>query len=160
LLFPLVQKDLKGFACDVDALNKIVRFYSPSDVRKPFILDKATGTPISSRTYTAVIPTTPQRGETLVMSNVISFQVQVIKSVPSTGTTSPQMLDIPISGLIPGTPPAVIDTGVFTAIPTVPQPPGLVTYSPNPPFSGISVTIRNWDPSSKQTRQVTLIQDL
>ena len=118
--------------------------------------------------------TTPPRQKALVLSNVVSFQVEVLKS---TGTDWEDLnLLAPETGASPKLFPIPFDTANYQATGR-PQLPKIPAVSPNgvnlggrdravdPPrldFSilAIKVTIRIWDPKSRQTRQVTLIQDM
>ena len=98
--------------------------------------------------------------ETLVLPNVLSFQVQLMPvgdpdfidfnppfPVPTQLYTTP----IPPYQLTPSVTQAMVyDTALF----------GFAGYKNNVGLKGIQITLRVWDNKTRQTRQVTVVQDL
>jgi type II secretory pathway pseudopilin PulG len=114
-----------GMACVVSGTN--LSFLTPENM--------ASGTGTTNRTWDSV--NLPFRNASLVLPNVISFQVQTVSSA----STAPADMSAPY--------PAVFDTtsGAST------------TGAPNA-IVGISINIRVWDIKTRQTRQMTIMQDL
>src|SRR5262249_48854638 len=73
----------------------------------------------------------------LVLSNVISFNVRVLKAYPD-GTAEPDFLDLD------ATTPAAFDT----------------SNNPGYRITALQITIRVWDLKTSQARQITIIQDM
>lgn len=123
-----------GLACNYVAGKTV--FYSPADLaagRRTFfpasVLDPGTLMP---RAFND--PAAPIRGMTLVMPNVLSFQVQVLTSLaPGTRFSGQNFSDV---------------TGTYDSASTA---FGL---------SAVKVTLRVWDYKSRQTRQSSIVQDL
>ena len=72
---------------------------------------------------------------TLVLPNVISFHVQAKALISA---AAPNFVDVPL-----------YDTTKF----------GVAGY-PNDGLKGVQITLRVWDPKTRQTRQITVVQDL
>jgi prepilin-type N-terminal cleavage/methylation domain-containing protein len=89
----------------------------------------------------AFSPTTPGTwGATLVLTDVISFDVQILLPTAS----PPVFSDVPPPGGLPGG--AVFDTG---------------TPSSNPyNFLAMQISLRVWDTRTQQARQITMVQDM
>ena len=104
-----------GVACGIN--GSAIQFYSPQDL--------ASGT----RTVSPSSPTF--NAASLVVPNVISFQVRAITSA----STAPQDLS--------STFPATYDTASASA-----------------PLQGVAITLRVWDVKTRQSRQLTIMQDL
>jgi prepilin-type N-terminal cleavage/methylation domain-containing protein len=119
-------------------------FHSPSDLTVP-----------ANRSLTPTLPLSPTKvpGASLVMSNVISFDVQVLPT--QTGATGQIGNFVHLS-----------DTGFFNAglsswvydsssLSSLVQPVGMQVS-----LQAVQVSLRIWDPTSSQARQATLVQDL
>jgi type II secretory pathway pseudopilin PulG len=136
---PAAQAAAYGeICCEPDpAGSGALVFYSP--------LDLANGRR-SAKTYT------PALGASSVLSNVVSFQVQILP-IGYAGT--------PYTALLPnGLGPYFIDVplGTFDTQPAM----NPWVQAGNPPYglSAVRVSLRVWDPVTQQARQVTLVQDL
>lgn len=103
-------------------------FYSPNDLARP----KLAGNYL--RAFNSAAPDKTKAG--LVLSNVISFQVQILKDQPAAGKVFE-------------------DLGLGANVP-------LDTADSNPGFRvmALKITLRIYDPASGLTRQATLIQDM
>ena len=137
-----------------------MHFLNPNDLANGY----ATRT-FNPYTYFSPAPVNNQnlpRGAALVLSNVLSFQVQVMKSPSVAGDFEDVGLGAadPKSGktaLIP------FDTANYVNGPTLPPVYRNVSLTPSaPPYSitGLQIIIRIWDPKSRLTRQVTMLQDM
>ncbi len=87
-----------------------------------------------------------QDGRTLILSNVVSFEINVNTGGPTFGN-------------IPGSTP--FDTAGYVAGSSA-LPANLYSNAapPNYTVQGIQIILHIWDPRSRQTRQVTLVQDM
>jgi prepilin-type N-terminal cleavage/methylation domain-containing protein len=140
----LAATTYQGFSCGQIAGK--VAFYSPVDASK-YVVGQ---TPVVKRTDPLLAQfaqpaagTVPnQVTTTLVLPSVISFQIQVMP----TGTTA--FIDVPPTGSSGH----LFDTAMFSA------PPG--TYGNDFGLKAIQITLRVWDNKTRQTRQVTVVQDL
>ena len=108
-------------------------FLSPSDLAKGL----RTFSPIAYFATRPLNNNNPPDNAALVLSNVISFEVNV------SPTSSPDSF-----GLLPGNL-SVFDSANYGT-----------SLAPNYVIKGIEVILRIWDPASRQTRQVTVIQDM
>lgn len=123
-----------GLSCNYVAGR--VNFYAPADLasgRRAFIpasvLDPATLMPRS-----ILDPAAPTRGATLVLPNVLSFQVQVLPSLaPGTRYIGQNFSDV---------------AGTYD------------TQSASYGLTAVKVTLRVWDYKSRQTRQTSTVNDL
>ena len=107
-----------GIACKDDPLTSITTFFNPNDLTNPAL-----------RTFDI---NNPARSATLVLKNVLNFQVQILRNAN----------DFQCSDIQPGN-------------------PGLYDSSINPySIQALQITIRIWDPKTQMTRQITIIQDL
>jgi prepilin-type N-terminal cleavage/methylation domain-containing protein len=103
------------------------------------------------------------RGAALVLSNVVSFYVQVLKSPSATGEfddlnlrvfdsrTNKIWLNLPF------------DTAHYVNAASLPPVFSVAPPTPPPPpytITGLKIVLRIWDPKSRLTRQVTLMQDM
>ncbi len=98
----------------------------------PMLSIQPDGTPNLLFPYARVAP-----ASTLVLPNLISFQIQIMP----TGTAVPAFVDVPGG---------VYDTALINA-------PG---YRNNFGLRAIQITLRVWDPKTRQTRQITVVQDM
>jgi hypothetical protein len=124
-----------GMSCNPGATN--LRFYSPIDAAQAnrVIPDLAAFATTDARVFA---------GATLVCPNVVSFQIQVM---PTQGfTASGIFVDVPSNG---GQPWGVYDTAKFSSA-------GYQQYG----LKAVQATVRVWEPKTRQTRQVTVIQDM
>jgi len=119
-----------------------------------------------------------ERGESLLLTDVISFNVRVLKLRPGTGQVEPDFTDLDWWTIVdnPQTRPHVranpriFDTNPYhqMAMLDQPSPAQFSTTATNnavPIIKGyvikaIQITIRVWDEKTKQARQVTIIQDM
>jgi hypothetical protein len=118
-------------------------------------------------------------GEDLVMTNVISFDIQVLSlqaGVLNQTTTSPGMVDLkaPMIGTTTASVPffdtwSSIQDELGNTTYTYPDPttvPKYVIPNTNPvattniTISGIQITLRVWDARTQQTRQITIFQEM
>ena len=92
---------------------------------------------------------------TLLLTDVISFQVQVLTNQTNANGTpvTPDFTDlsVPSSATGPG--------GFFDTSSAVSTPTGLLRAS-GYNILAIQVTIRVWDPKTEQARQITIVQDM
>lgn len=124
-----------GMSC-YPGTNGFLTFYSPQDAALP--TNNRTFNPatfVSPTTMAAIDPRLPS-ASTLVLPNVISFQVQVMPAVG--GTT---FVDMPGSGLY--------DTTQFNVV-------GANTFG----LKALQITMRVWDNKTRQARQATIVQDM
>jgi prepilin-type N-terminal cleavage/methylation domain-containing protein len=139
----------------------IMHFLSPNDLASGYATRTfnpyayfAAGQPINNQH--------PPRGAALVLSNVLSFQVQVMKNPSTTGDFE----DLALGASDPKTgkgAPIPFDTANYVNAPALPPVYRNVSMTPSvPPYSitGLQIIIRIWDPKSQLTRQVTLLQDM
>jgi hypothetical protein len=105
------------------------------------------------------------RGATLVLSNVLNFHIQVLKT-PGAIAFEDINEDKNLNGVLdPGEDingNGILDVAYDTWYPP-PQAPPPVPPAMNPttyPIHAIRISIRVWDSKTQQTRQVTFIQDL
>lgn len=105
-------------------------FYTPTDA--------ASGNRVVSNISALTIPPPAriQLASTLVLPNVTSFHIQAKLLI--TAATAPNFTDV-----------ALYDTTKF----------GTAGYIDNG-LKGIQITLRVWDPKTRQTRQITVVQDL
>jgi hypothetical protein len=136
-----------------------MHFHSPNDL--------AAGFPTRSfnpYTYFATVPKdnrNPPRGAALVLSNVVSFQVQVMKHSPlAPGYGGGDFEDVAPVSTDPKT--GVVQHLPFDTANYVNGPPvaGLQPAPPAYTIVGLQVILRIWDPRSRLTRQATLLQDM
>jgi prepilin-type N-terminal cleavage/methylation domain-containing protein len=150
-----------GLSCNANPTSGFLDFFSPADA--------AGLNPLVTPTVKRIIPNLPQfnvnsananvvtrvrtpQTETLVLPNVVSFQVQVMLDdlhAPNYGYAKGAFADVPLTGA-----PAVrlYDTSLLNA--------PAATYGNNFGLKAIQVTLRVFDPKTSQTRQVTVAQDL
>ena len=139
----LANTTFEGLSCAANG-GKVV-FYSPADAANYV----AAQVPVVKRTTPSLtafaVPAVPNPvTTTLVLPSVISFQVQIMK----TGTTT--FIDVPNSGALGD----LFDTAMFTA-------PAAAGYTNNNfGLKAIQITLRVWDNKTRQTRQVTIVQDI
>lgn len=121
--------------------NSALQFFSPADAAKGMrvIPDLSAFTPAYGRLINGSFAVR----ETLVLPNVVSFQVQLMHLSDSAFDDMPPLAPVSISG------PYLYDTTKF----------GVAGYVSNG-LKGIRVTMRVWDNKTRQTRQVTVVQDL
>jgi prepilin-type N-terminal cleavage/methylation domain-containing protein len=157
--------------------KSVMRFLNPND--------QASGHPgrsFNPHLYFQANPTNKDapRGAALVLSNVVSFQVDILKSPSATGEfedlgltwvdpkTSKFWFNFPFDTAhyvdAPPLPPILgREVARYVNAPPVPPiPGGLVLTPPPPPYTitGLKIVLRIWDPKSRMTRQVTLMQDM
>lgn len=137
----------------------VMRFLNPNDL--------ASGHPgrsFNPHLYFAQVPTSNNnlpRGAALVLSNVLSFQVQILKAPTATG----EFEDLGLAALQPRTNrpvPIPFDSANYLNAPQLPPVYG-GALSPLPPpytIAGLQIVLRIWDPKARLTRQVTLLQDM
>lgn len=130
-----------AFSCQSDANGKLY-FNTPEDLAAP-----PGGSPYK-RSFPTTLPATVVAGAALVLTNVVSFQVQVSQ-------TGLAFTDLPAiasySTVATAAVPGVFDTAGTLATVPVTNPPRL---------AALQVTLRMWDPESLLTKQVTLVQDM
>ncbi len=139
------QSGFNGVACNTNSSGGLT-FYSPNDLAvnavppatpsrtlQPSVLVAGGSSPAFQRAMAA---------STLLLPNVVSFDVQVLRT-PAAGTPTGSYTDL--------TPPG-----------STPPPPPWSYDSAAPPFGllAVQITLRVWDPRSMQARQATLVQDL
>lgn len=151
----------RGISCNTSPASAAqINFFSPSDaasyvagqapvvkriipVLPQFTPQAAAANAVTARVEAESDPTiSTGAADTLLLPNVISFQIQVMPLVAPPGSGAFQ--DIANGG--------VFDTTFFTA------PAG--TNNNIFGLSGIQITLRVFDPSSRQARQMTIVQDL
>lgn len=111
-----------------------LKFLSPSDL--------AAGT----RRFNPATVTNPPVGGSLVLSNVVSFQVRVLKVNAAGSAADFQDLDLPSGGAQTN---QSFDTSNYGSA-------NGRTFT----LQALRITIRVWDPKSHQTRQITIVQDM
>jgi hypothetical protein len=135
----------------------VMHFLSPND-----LANGHAGRTFNPYTYFASPSGKPPRGAALVLSNVVSFQVQILKSAAGSG----EFEDLGLTGVNPKNgraTPIPFDTAHYVNAPTLPPVYGGAALTPTaPPYSiaGLQIILRIWDPKSRLTRQVTLLQDM
>lgn len=141
----------KPMSCDVipSGGNSILNFYTPAEAAQgmrviPSLANFDPQAAVGSVTTTRVL-----LSETAVLPNVLSFQIQV-QPAPAPGGGFLPFQDVPSTG----TSGQLYDTTLFN--PNVPA----TTYNNRFPLKAIQITMRVWDPGTRQTRQVTVLQDL
>jgi hypothetical protein len=123
-----------------------MHFYSPNDLAAGYKTRS-----FNPYTYFATVPKdnrNPPRGAALVLSNVVSFQVQVMKHLPQAqGYAGGDFEEVA----------SPFDTANYGN-----GPPGANAIAAPPAHTivGLQIIIRIWDPRSRLTRQVTLLQDM
>jgi prepilin-type N-terminal cleavage/methylation domain-containing protein len=156
-----------SLACNPGAGN-VLTFYTPETAAQSQLAQTKLTPPNQQRTInpTALtLPVTPSPAPqdpqwtrltetaTLVLPNVISFQVQIMQA---TGTT---FIDVPTNG----TSGRLFDTSLLAPPPSTTPPPTYPTKNTYPTKYGlkaIQITLRVWDTTTRQTRQVTVMQEL
>jgi hypothetical protein len=122
-------------------------FYNPSDL--------AAG----NRIYKNVGVTPVDRGTAVMLSDVISFDIRVLKFDPVYGSIGLDFVDLGDREVMgdgkPASYPYAYDSAPSEVIPLT-QPPSPPVYC----VSAIMITIRVWDLKTEQTRQITVIQDM
>jgi prepilin-type N-terminal cleavage/methylation domain-containing protein len=149
-----------------DTGNGILTFNNPSDLTLPanrsFYFPTAAnpagqpGNLTVPLAFTAAPGTPWGRGATLVMTNVVSFNVRALRSVPSPPEsnqakriyTDPSFMQLNF------------DTGDPATIPTVPLTNGQQVVQFPAFLSAVTVTLRVWDQKTQQTRQISVMQDM
>ena len=116
-----------------------VEFYTPTDAAKigapkRMLPDLATFSVTGRFSPTASVAV-PVPVPTLVLPNVISFHVQAKALISA---AAPNFVDV-----------SLYDTTKF----------GVAGYTNNG-LKGVQITLRVWDPKTRQTRQITVVQDL
>jgi type II secretory pathway pseudopilin PulG len=132
-----------------------MHFHSPNDLAAGYLTRS-----FNPHTYFATVPKdnrNPPRGAALVLSNVVSFQVQVMKHLPQAqGYGGGDFEDVGTTDGS-GAHPLPFDTANYVSGPPIgnlkPAPPAYTIV-------GLQIIIRIWDPRSRLTRQVTLLQDM
>jgi len=115
-----------------------VLFNSPADVRDINKRSLDTTTSVPKRRDSSRAPREPEFGSTLLLTNVISFNVRVLGYVESaSGGLSSDFSDIP--------------GGEFDSASTT---------SPGYRLHALEITIRIWDQKTEQARQITIVQSL
>lgn len=180
--------NFQSFSCNPWTLpaNGNVEFYNPTDLASsydpitryykrafnPYTSLIPPGAPGSATAAPTVLPARAAAASTLVLSNVLSFQIQVL---PVGGTDFQDMVAISQAVMAPPDPdppkqphPLAFDTANYGTPMPLPKPP----YTPNIPaktitppvlnfsIQGLQITLRIWDPKSQSTRQVTFMQDM
>ena len=84
---------------------------------------------------------------TLLLSDVVSFDVRALTSSTSTGNQDPYFIDLTTAGPFDTANPKARNPD------STQGPPGFV-------IRGLQISVRIWDLKTQQTRQVTMIQDL
>jgi prepilin-type N-terminal cleavage/methylation domain-containing protein len=138
-----------------------MRFVNPNDLASGY-----PGRSFNPHSYFQQVPTNNKnlpRGAALVLSNVLSFQVQALKFPSATG----EFEDLGLTAPQPKTNrplPIPFDTANYVNGPALPPTygGGAALTPPSPPYSivGLQIVLRIWDPKSRLTRQVTLLQDM
>lgn len=130
-----------GISCNANAVTGKLDFFSPADAAGY----NAAPTPVVKRIMPqfnpAVAPTSRVLlNEALVLPNVISFQVQIMPAV-ATAPANLTFVDVPNN---------VYDSAQLTN----------AAYTNTFGLKAVQITLRVWDPGTRQTRQVTVVQDL
>ncbi len=152
------------------------QFYSPNDLANGYA--SRAFIPYGSLPFATVSAASPApRASALVLSNVVSFQIQVLKNPnpnppnPPNPTLGPSVnndfTDLQLSAGGKNIP---FDTANYQGGPPLPaiygnapaQVPFETVAGTPTPFSiqALKITLRIWDPKSRFTRQVTVIQDM
>jgi hypothetical protein len=133
-------------------------FNSPADVVNPAnrALIARSELVTLAATPTASTPGAVARNSALVLNNVVSFHVRVLRK-DSSGGTDANFVDY---NALPPYPPPVVPAKVYdTSSPTnLGLPPPWLQGAQG--IRALQIIIRAWDPASQQSRQVTFIQDM
>src|SRR5262249_23718539 len=129
--------------CFLSRKSKKFFFFNPSDLAKP--TDGATPSN-PTRALNPLNPNDRNAAKVLLLTDVISFDVQVLKYRPDVDVGK---LGDDFEDLKPQTAPFpwVFDTGL---------PDANDTYC----IAALQISIRVWDKKTDQTRQITIIQDM
>jgi prepilin-type N-terminal cleavage/methylation domain-containing protein len=128
-----------GMSCNPNTVTGKVQFYSPADAPTGGRVVPNMGTfvpPPAPDTLSATADFRFANHTNHVLSNVISFHIQVM---PTGGFSFVDVSAVAANG--------IYDTAGVSGAPTV----GL---------KAIQITLRVWDPNSRQSRQMTIVQDL
>jgi prepilin-type N-terminal cleavage/methylation domain-containing protein len=151
-----------NLACNPDPSNpNNLYFYSPNDLAgRPNVQARRTFNPASILTgplnmmnrpplpSAPLLPQVPASvGATLVMTNVISFNVRVIPVGGADQDVNPS-------------PPAAIGPAVYDTAGGLSPFAGTGIPIFNYPLSAVQISIRTWDIRTQQTRQITIVQDM
>lgn len=158
-----------------------IKFFNPSDLANGYYIPQAGPLPpIQNRAFLPFteLPPAPgsvPRASTLVLSNVVSFQIEIL---PTFGSAFGDMAVPPMSYVAPDPDAPGVKAGPYSIpydtanflstrlpMPKPPYFPNNVAKSIMPPaptftIQGLQITIRIWDPKSQTTRQTTIVQDM
>jgi prepilin-type N-terminal cleavage/methylation domain-containing protein len=132
---PLEQSTFAGMSCNPGAAD--LTFFSPADAAKGNRVFPDLSPPFNPAADLHV-----DAAKTLVLPNVISFEVQIMRL----GDPNFDPGNLPNIGSSPF---GIYDTTKFN-----------VTGYPNTGLKGIQITLRVWENTTRQTRQATIVQDL
>lgn len=148
-----VVNAFKPLSCQPEDLTNpnasTLYFNNPSDLTQPFA-DMTTRKKPRRGVYDLLNPDVTR--STLLLSDVISFHVQILSTQGSANGTTPGGVDFMDLSQAP-TVPANFDTGDPTASASSAN---TIRYN----ILAIQVTLRVWDAKTEQARQITIVQDM
>jgi prepilin-type N-terminal cleavage/methylation domain-containing protein len=149
-----------GFSCQAGPADPLKLFFnSPVELAQgtralptsalQLKLSELTNDPVKKQAYLAMA-----NRSTLLLTDVISFQVQVLTNQGQSATpANPDFMDLISSSATANF------GGIFDTSSAVSTPTGW-TRASGYNILAIQVTIRVWDPKTEQARQITIVQDM